>query len=276
MSKPLTLETVCKAGSKMTHDTEARIAASEESLTSHPYLDPYRVQFITQFWDTANTNTQQSDFWVCETWATAYDGHYLWDVYQGKHEFPDGVMKMEELFRNPVPIPDASGKPILISPKTVWVESTGVNNGAACVQSLLLKQPRIPAIEHHPGQASKEERADVAIQAMRSEDRGPFFFPEEAKHFRGCSPAEFYAQHTEFPNGVHDDLVDTTSMAVAKLMYYVIPERSGLEGTRTAVNLRGRRDSTGGGSSAPQSGGSKTPRQFTRSAGGLRRGKFNR
>ncbi len=259
-----------------TTPTEQQIAASEEALRNHSWLDPYRVQFVTQFWDTANTNTKDSDFWVCETWATAYDGHYLWDTYQGKHEFPDGVAKMEELFRNPVPMPDASGRLITIVPKTIWVESTGVNNGAACVQSLLLKRPRIPAIEHHPGQDSKEERADVAIQALRSDDRGPYFFPEGPEHFRGCSPEEFYAQHTEFPNAIHDDMVDTTSMAVAKLMHYAIPERSGLDGTRTAINLRGRREKKGGGSNAPMSGGRKTPSQFTRSGSRLRRGRFSR
>ncbi len=253
--------------------TEERIAAAEAALEYAPAVDPYKILSVWQFWDTANTVKAESDYWVCETWAYAANGFFLLEVYQGKHEFPDGVKKIEDLYKHPPSVPDADGQPIVVVPKAVFVESTGANNGAACVQSLLLKRPRIPAIEQGTGNQTKEARADVAIETLRSPEQGPFYFPAEQESFTGCSPTEFYGQHTEFPNGVHDDMVDVTSMAVAYLRQYTVPDSVGLAGTRTAVNMGlGRRAD---GDRSPR-GAAKTPRQFNRGNKHIKRGQFSR
>lgn len=84
-------------------------------------------------------------------------------------------------------------------------------NGKALIQDLrhgsdggLL--PSLPCIPFEPDGLSKEARAFSVVTYIAG---GLVFVPHEASWV-----ASYIQQHKEFPKGIHDDLVDTTAMAI--------------------------------------------------------------
>lgn len=227
-------------------------------------LNPYAINTVLQFWDTANTAHKDSDSWVCETWAVASDGYYMLDVYVGKHEFPDGVKKVAELKNQPPTLLIGhNGEPVQHRVSYVYVESTGTNNGAAVVQTCSLSPYRLPITETTTGNKSKEERADTALVTFRD---SPFYFTLDPAHYRGTTREEFLKQHYDFPRGLHDDMVDCTVHAINRLGTYFVQKRAAEDesSTHKATMEANLRMGKGHNRAVPMTTPSEAPRRVQR------------
>lgn len=175
-------------------------------------LDPTSVSGVYTFWDTANTETARSDFWVAQTWAVAADGYYLLHCYMGKHEFPEGQTTVEQFARFAFRVSTThTGEVVRMMPRATHIEVTGTNNGSALVQAAARKG--IPILGETPI-GSKVDRANNAVVVLRER---PFYVSKEPGRWQGLTFDTFIDQHMEFPRSPKDDIVDTTSQAVGYL-----------------------------------------------------------
>ncbi len=189
------------------------------------HLDPNRVRGIFTFWDTASKKKKENDYWAGPTFAWCTDGYYMLELYSAKMEFPEGVRKMEELWRRRYQIeahPELPNSALgEFAVRGLYIETTGQNNGEACVQSLVEK--RVPATGITPT-LSKEERAGKT--QIYLDDR-PVYFPLDPRRYIGSIEAPsgpqqitlsgVVAQFTSFPKGRKDDIVDAIGMALDHL-----------------------------------------------------------
>lgn len=115
------------------------------------------------------------------------------------------------------------------------VENKG--NGRALIQ-LYRKRSRtldgvplkpIPVIPFEPGSERKEGRADLATPHVEA---GRVWLPDDAAWAH-----DWIEEHALFPNGPHDDWVDNTSMAIAKMIRRTEPPRGQV---RKLVTVGGR------------------------------------
>lgn len=221
----------------------------ESCETKPKWLDPYKIRGVFQFWDTANKAKAENDDWVCETWAWASDGYYMLDMYRGKHEFSSGVEKIREL-RAPHFLNDSDNQAMGLQPRMVYIEETGTNNGSAAID--VLRQKRFPC-EGIQAVVSKEERAGTAVLHMKDQ---PYYFPLDNAAYRGTTRQEFVAQHLAFPRGKHDDMADTTAMAINHLSQYpILADEKWRE--QALVNSKLTRDATRGPGLMRKAGGSQ-------------------
>lgn len=211
------------------------------------WLDPYKIRGVFQFWDTANKASAQNDDWVCETWAWATDGYYMLDMYRGKHTFSSGVEKIRQL-RVPHYLRDADNQAMGVQPRMVYIEETGTNNGSACLD--VLRKERFLCEGITPTE-SKEERAGQAILAVKA---APFYFPMDDAAYEGTTRQEFISQHLAFPRGKHDDMADTTAMAIKHLSQYPIMAEAEWQ-KRATLNNRLTKDKVRGPGLMAKAGG---------------------
>src|SRR5437588_1846176 len=152
----------------------------------------YSARKIIQIWDTAFKTKQENDYSVCSTWTAMPDGLYVLDVWRDKVEFP--VLKREAQSQY------AKWRPI-----AVYIEDKA--SGQSLIQSLQAETgiPLIPV----PVEADKVSRASAVtpyVEARR------VFLPTGAAWV-----SDWIDEHARFPLALHDDQVDTTSMALRLL-----------------------------------------------------------
>lgn len=144
---------------------------------------------IVQSWDIAGTATARSDFSVCTTWVVRRKDFYLLDVWRGRLEYP-------ELKRKVVALQQAH------SAATVLIEKAGL--GLSLVQDLAADSPAgFPnpiRIAPHADKMTRMEAESARIEA------GHVLLPRDAPWL-----GEFLAELLAFPNGRHDDQVDSVS-----------------------------------------------------------------
>lgn len=150
---------------------------------------PKQFDFVVQCWDTAFKVKKRSDRSACTTWGMTRAGFYLLDVWSGKLEFPDLQKQVENLY-------------------AIWNPSVVVIEDTASGQSLYqqLKRNTIVPIREYAADKAKEVRANAVsplVEARR------VFLP-------GWRPwvTPFIDEMARFPNGQHDDVPDTVSMAL--------------------------------------------------------------
>lgn len=148
-----------------------------------------------------------SDFSVAAVWG-AFDGrYYLLDLVRKRLNYPDlrrEMFKLHDKWKCPVVIEDTGAGRVLLQE---------LRQGSAAEHDL----PAIPTIPFKlPGQQgstgrllSKEQRARMVTDLVEG---GLVYLPEGAPFLD-----EFLAEHTDFPTGRHDDIVDTTTMALLRL-----------------------------------------------------------
>jgi predicted phage terminase large subunit-like protein len=147
---------------------------------------PERFDRIVQSWDTANKATELSDFSVCTTWGVKGKELFLLAVFRQKLEYPAlkrAVREQESLFGAGV---------VLIEDKA---------SGTQLIQELISDgchgvsryQPTTDKIMRLHAQTALIENGFVRI-------------PEAAPWL-----AEYLHEMTVFPNGKHDDQVDSTA-----------------------------------------------------------------
>jgi predicted phage terminase large subunit-like protein len=143
--------------------------------------------------DSAWGKSVTGDFSAATLWGEAETGFFLIDGWHGRVEFPSLRDIVRNLFAKH-------------NPHAVAVEDTA--SGTAIIQELR-RSTHLPII---PVQAkgSKEARAEAITPLFES---GRVWLPEDGPEWL----TEWVRQHTAFPNGKHDDYVDTTSIALGRL-----------------------------------------------------------
>ena len=158
--------------------------------------DPPRCDFIIQSWDTAYETTNRSDFSACTTWGvwTTEEGEtniILLDVYKARLEFFELKKKVLELHKEYEP--DA-----LIVEKKV--------SGISLYQEL--RRMGVPVSEFTPSKGNdKITRLNSVSDIIQS---GRVWVPNTRW------AEELIDEIAAFPAGEHDDLVDATTLALAR------------------------------------------------------------
>jgi predicted phage terminase large subunit-like protein len=143
---------------------------------------------IIQSWDVANKQGEENDYSVCTTWLIYESRYYLIDVLRGRFDFPTLRMKVSQQAK-------------LHKASQILIEDAGF--GTALIQELKTAQFSVIAVKP---EYDKEIR--MAIQSAKFEN-GQVFFPKEAPWLRDLED-ELFA----FPNGRHDDQVDSLNQAL--------------------------------------------------------------
>ena len=144
---------------------------------------------IVQSWDVAGSLGPRSDYSVCTTWAVRRKDFFLLDVWRGRLEYPD-------LKRKVIALQQRHGA------ATVLIEKAGL--GLSLVQDLAADSPA--------GFPNPIRIAPVADKLTRMEaesariEAGHVLLPVEASWLD-----TFLAELLAFPNGRHDDQVDSVS-----------------------------------------------------------------
>lgn len=160
--------------------------------------DPPPCEYIIQSWDTAFTKNERSDFSACTTWGVFYKDEnpdnaciILLDAFQKRMEFPELKDKAIEHYRD-------------WEPDAFIVEAKAA--GAPLVFEL--RQMGIPVQEFTPTRGNdKIVRLNSVADLFRS---GKVWAPDT----RWAN--EVMDQMAAFPNGAHDDLVDSSSQALIR------------------------------------------------------------
>jgi predicted phage terminase large subunit-like protein len=159
---------------------------------------------IVQSWDTAFKTNTTNDYSVCTTWAETERGFYLLDLWKQKAEFPELKRMVASKAAQ-----QWGGQRV----NAVLVEDKA--SGQSLVQELR-RDTMLPIIPVKVD-SDKISRAFAVTALIQS---GRVFLPEGADWV-----ADYVASHAAFPNGTHDDDVDSTTQA---LIY--LARGSGLEG----------------------------------------------
>ena len=160
--------------------------------------DPPKCEFIIQSWDTAFTKSERADYSACTTWGVFYkdedkrDAHIiLLDAFQKRMEFPE--LKEKALSQYKYWEPDAC----IIEAKAA---------GAPLVFEL--RQIGVPVSEYTPVRGNdKFVRINSVSDLFRS---GKVWRPDT----RWAD--EVVEQMAAFPNGEHDDLLDSGVQALIR------------------------------------------------------------
>jgi predicted phage terminase large subunit-like protein len=153
---------------------------------------PKPFERIVQSWDTAQTIGQWSDFSVCTTWGIKDKRSYLLHVYRKRVEYP-------ELKRAVIEQAETHGATEII------VEDH--TTGKSLIQDL--RNDGFYRIEGRRPVGDKQMR--MTQQAGRIQN-GLVYVPQEAHWL-----ADYLYELAIFPNGKHDDQVDSTSQALEAL-----------------------------------------------------------
>lgn len=151
--------------------------------------------------DTAMKAKETSDYSVLACWGVCTKGRaYLVDLKRGKWEAPE-LQKAFVAFWN------KNKHNSSINLRKAWVEDKA--SGTGLIQTIK-RDYTIPisGIQRKAGQ-DKVWRANEVVANVES---GYVYLPANA-HFI----SDFIAEHSVFPNGTHDDIVDTTSDALDKI-----------------------------------------------------------
>jgi predicted phage terminase large subunit-like protein len=142
---------------------------------------------IIQSWDVANKQGEENDYSVCTTWLIHEKRYYLIDVLRGRFDFPTLRRKVSEQAK-------------LHKASQILIEDAGF--GTALIQEL---KTALSVVAVKP---EYDKKIRMAIQSTKFEN-GQVFFPKEAPWLRDLED-ELFA----FPNGRHDDQVDSISQAL--------------------------------------------------------------
>ena len=162
--------------------------------------DPPTCDYIIQSWDTAFEKNNRADYSACTTWGVFYKTNaegfdipniILLDAFKDRMEFPELKQKAKEMYME-------------WEPDSLIVEKKAA--GAPLIYEL--RQLGIPLQEYTPSKGSDKIARVNAISDMF------------ASGFVWC-PATRWAEEVmedcaAFPNGEHDDIVDSTSQALLR------------------------------------------------------------
>ena len=139
----------------------------------------------------------ENDFSVMATWGVFEGRAYLMDLWRGQVQYPELVRAARDVFakhRVPLIIEDkASGQSLLQS----LSQPDGIHPAIP-----VIAQP----IERNQSKVSRAERVTRYVEGKA------VFIPDNVPWV-----GDFIEEHASFPNGKHDDQVDTTSIALRRI-----------------------------------------------------------
>lgn len=144
---------------------------------------------IYQSWDTAFKTNQENDYSVCTTWQLCEDGYYLINLYRERLEFPDLKRKVVLLYEE-------------YSPTLILIEDHA--SGQSLIQELK-RETRIPI---KPIRKDKDKLSYVYAVTPLIESGKTFLVMNYELKTKG---EIIINECEEFPNGEHDDIVDSIS-----------------------------------------------------------------
>lgn len=168
---------------------------------------------VEHFVDSAFKTGIANDFSVCATWGVDTDFNaYRLGLWRKRVEFPELVENLTRIYRT-----SRWRGPVVIEDKA---------SGQSAIQ--VLKRSGVPVVPWpgkgapRVGSASKESRADAVTYLVEA---GKVFVPGRKGPDGEVQPAtredeEFIEEHAAFPSGTHDDMVDTTTMALLRLVVW--------------------------------------------------------
>ena len=144
---------------------------------------------IVQSWDIATTTGERSDYSVCTTWAIKRKEFYLLDVWRDRVEFPDLRRKVVSLALHH-------------GAQMVLIEKAGP--GLYMVQDL--RGNPTPGFPNPIGIVPEGDKETRMLAQTPRFEAGHVFFPNDAPWL-----AVLMNELLAFPNGRHDDQVDSVS-----------------------------------------------------------------
>ena len=155
------------------------------------YRPPLHGQFnrVVQSWDTAFKKGAENDFSVCTTWAATDNGYYLFHLWRGRLEFPELKRLMASLAEQ-------------WKPHAILIEDKA--SGQSLIQEL--KHSTVLPIIPIKVDSDKLARAQAVTPLIEA---GKVSLPESAPWLN-----DFIDEMSSFPNGLHDDTVDSATQAL--------------------------------------------------------------
>jgi predicted phage terminase large subunit-like protein len=150
---------------------------------------PAAFERVLQSWDTANKATELSDFSVCTSWGVLGKNLYLIDVLRRRMEYPDLKRAVREQYER-------------FNPGVVLIEDKA--SGTQLVQELIAEG--LHAVTRYRPQSDKVMRMHAQTATI---ENGFVHVPEKAPWL-----AQYLSELTAFPNGKHDDQVDSTAQVL--------------------------------------------------------------
>jgi predicted phage terminase large subunit-like protein len=151
---------------------------------------PSSFDQVVQSWDTANKPTELADYSVCTTWGLSGAKFYLLNVLRKKLAYPELKRAVKE-------------QRAAFSPSVILVEDKA--SGTQLIQDLI--EEGLSMITRFNPDGDKVMRLHAQTATM---ENGFVHIPREAHWL-----ADYIHELTVFPNGRHDDQVDSTSQALA-------------------------------------------------------------
>jgi len=156
-----------------------------------PNDKPEKFDKIIQSWDTANKDTELSNYSVCTTWGLKKQQMFLLDVYRHKLEFPDLKRAVRELAA-------------LHRAKIVLIEDKA--SGSSLIQEL--RAEHFSLVQAAPAMDGDKV---MRLRAQTAKIEGGFvLFPKQAHWLE-----TYLLELVTFPNSKYDDQVDSTVFALA-------------------------------------------------------------
>jgi predicted phage terminase large subunit-like protein len=161
---------------------------------------PPSCDYLIQSWDTAFEKSNRADYSACTTWGVFYHPDsrgnakpniILLDAFKQRMEFPELKSKAMELWKT-------------WNPDTLIIEKKAA--GAPLIYEL--RRMGIPLSEYTPGKGSDKIARVNAISDLFAS--GAVWCPDT----RWAD--EVMEEMASFPNGDHDDLVDSSSQALLR------------------------------------------------------------
>jgi len=161
---------------------------------------PPQCEYIIQSWDTAFEKNNRADYSACTTWGVFQHPNkngdlrpniILLDAFKERMEFPDLKQKALELWKE-------------FEPDTLIVEKRAA--GAPLIYEM--RKMGIPMSEYTPGKGNDKISRVNAISDLFAS--GIVWCPETRW------AEEVMDELASFPNGDHDDLVDSSSQALMR------------------------------------------------------------
>ena len=144
---------------------------------------------IVQSWDTASKSTELADYSVCSTWLVKGKDYYLVDILREKLAYP-------ELKRR------AISQALEYNADTILIEDTG--SGTSLIQDLGVDGTQ--GVPYPIGVTPGQDKITRMSSTSSKIEAGQVHLPANADWLD-----DFHAELMQFPNGSHDDQVDSLS-----------------------------------------------------------------
>ena len=145
---------------------------------------------VLQSWDTANKPSELADYSVCTTWGLRKEHFYLLNVFRRKLAYPDLKRVVREQYR-------------MFGSSTILIEDKA--SGTQLIQDLI--EEGLSAVCAMKPDGDKIMRLHAQTATI---ENGFVHLPTSAPWL-----TDYLHELTIFPNGRHDDQVDSTAQALA-------------------------------------------------------------